>query len=222
MISSMPTKCFKFFGILLLLSFCYMLLPVVVHAAYPQRCPAWSSREITKDKVSASEMLSLAHDTRIIKVPSRLAAILPRQGLSLPGLIALPDSRTVEPASMLLWHEVAHQYQYRRDGLPRFFAKYVFEWHRGLLSGCSFADAYRSISYEREAGSIAFSYARPLYLRSLSGQRPFGIEVYYSHAIAAANLARHRQGAFRDCCKLPHTNAGDHDDAPTRQQTRVP
>jgi hypothetical protein len=55
---------------------------------------------------------------------------------------------------MLLWHEMAHQYQFRRDGFGRFFARYAVDWHKGLLRGCSSREAYRAIGYELEADAM--------------------------------------------------------------------
>jgi hypothetical protein len=54
-------------------------------------------------------------------------------------------------ALALAAHEVAHVLQYRRDGILRLLARYVWEYLRGRLRGLSHDAAYRAISYEREA-----------------------------------------------------------------------
>jgi hypothetical protein len=51
----------------------------------------------------------------------------------------------------LLWHELTHVRQMREAGLLRFGWRYLCEYLRNRRSGMSSAEAYRNISYEREA-----------------------------------------------------------------------
>jgi hypothetical protein len=51
----------------------------------------------------------------------------------------------------LLAHELAHVRQYRRWSVAAFLGRYVGEYLRGRLAGDSHAQAYRAISFEREA-----------------------------------------------------------------------
>jgi len=51
----------------------------------------------------------------------------------------------------LLWHELTHVRQMREAGLLRFGWRYLCEYLRNRRSGMSAAEAYRNISYEREA-----------------------------------------------------------------------
>ena len=51
----------------------------------------------------------------------------------------------------LLKHELAHVRQMRELGLIRFLWRYFGEYLRNRLAGMSSHDAYRNISFEREA-----------------------------------------------------------------------
>lgn len=51
----------------------------------------------------------------------------------------------------LLWHELTHVRQMREAGLLRFGWRYLCEYLRNRRSGMGSAEAYRNISYEREA-----------------------------------------------------------------------
>ena len=54
-------------------------------------------------------------------------------------------------ARALLAHELTHVRQYRRYGMAAFLGRYLGEYLRARLGGVSHGDAYRAISYEREA-----------------------------------------------------------------------
>ncbi len=54
----------------------------------------------------------------------------------------------------LLAHEVAHTVQFRRDGWAPFLLRYVGEYLLGRAKGQNHYEAYRSISYEREAREV--------------------------------------------------------------------
>lgn len=58
-------------------------------------------------------------------------------------------------AAALLAHELTHVRQYRRYGMAAFLGRYVGEYLRARLSGASHFDAYRTISFEREADAAA-------------------------------------------------------------------
>ena len=58
-------------------------------------------------------------------------------------------------AAELLAHELAHVRQYRRYGMAVFLGRYVGEYLRSRLAGASHRDAYRGISFEREAERAA-------------------------------------------------------------------
>jgi len=58
-------------------------------------------------------------------------------------------------AAELLAHELAHVRQYRRYGMAAFLGRYVGEYLRSRLAGASHRDAYRGISFEREAERAA-------------------------------------------------------------------
>ena len=52
---------------------------------------------------------------------------------------------------ILLRHEIAHVQQIARAGFVRFYWTYVIEYFRNRRRGMSRHDAYRNISFEREA-----------------------------------------------------------------------
>jgi hypothetical protein len=54
-------------------------------------------------------------------------------------------------ATALLAHELTHVRQYRRYGIAAFLGRYVGEYLAGRLAGSSHREAYRGISFEREA-----------------------------------------------------------------------
>ncbi len=51
----------------------------------------------------------------------------------------------------LLRHELVHVHQIARTGVIRFYSRYLAEYVRLRRRGLSRADAYRNISFEREA-----------------------------------------------------------------------
>lgn len=51
----------------------------------------------------------------------------------------------------VIHHECIHVRQVRKLGWLRFYASYVWEWARSILSGKSHMDAYNDISFENEA-----------------------------------------------------------------------
>lgn len=59
--------------------------------------------------------------------------------------------RRSREAVALLAHELTHVAQYRRLGVPVFLARYLREYARQRLAGVRHAEAYRNISFEREA-----------------------------------------------------------------------
>jgi hypothetical protein len=85
----------------------------------------------------------------VVRVPSYMAA-WPRDGIALPGIVAISDKRMLDDHDTILWHEMVHQHQYRRDGSVSFMMKYIADWHRGLLAGCDHDAAYEAIGYEIE------------------------------------------------------------------------
>jgi len=132
----------------------YVVVPRAARQVAPHACHVWSSRYVPVDSsVDPDGLLSLREDTTVVKVPSYLAA-WPHDGIALPGLVAVSDRRTLEGADTLLWHEMIHQHQYRRDGSARFLVVYVGDWHRGLLYGCSFSESYAAIGYEIETHEL--------------------------------------------------------------------
>jgi len=90
----------------------------------------------------------------------------------------LRDFSVAKPAARgLLIHELTHVWQYRRLGMPLFFARYGREY-----AGCGFT-AWRM--YEYHAGSEAFAGARLEAQASMVG--------HYGEALAGGDEARLRQ-----------------------------
>jgi hypothetical protein len=113
----------------------------------------WKNRYVPAGELSGEDLVALRRETRVVRVPSYMAA-WPRDGISLPGVVAVSDRRVLSGADTLLWHEMVHQHQYRRDGAVTFMLRYVADWHSGLVRGCDFATAYESIGYEIETDRI--------------------------------------------------------------------
>lgn len=64
----------------------------------------------------------------------------------------------------LLRHELAHVAQVNRLGLPVFLVRYVYEFGRNLWRLRSAGEAYRQISFEREASAAEEQEEGPLSL----------------------------------------------------------
>lgn len=131
----------------------YAVLPSVAAAFRPDACAPWKNREVPVEVLEGEELVRLRRETTIIKVPSYMAA-WPRDGISFPGIVAVSDQRVLAGEDTLLWHEMVHQHQYRRDGAVPFMARYVLDWHRGLLRGCRHETAYEAIGYELETDAL--------------------------------------------------------------------
>ena len=58
---------------------------------------------------------------------------------------------STDPGEELLAHELTHVRQYGRYGMAAFLGRYVGEYLAGRLAGASHREAYRGISFEREA-----------------------------------------------------------------------
>lgn len=75
---------------------------------------------------------------------------LPRHGMTLGRHILV-----TRDSEKLIWHEVAHVYQYAEEGFFKFLIKYGWEYVVGLVMTRSHDKAYRGISYEVEARAAA-------------------------------------------------------------------
>lgn len=64
-------------------------------------------------------------------------------------------------ALSLAAHEAVHVLQFRRDGFFPMLARYLGEYLRGRLRGLSHDQAYRQISYEKEAFAVEAAVLRP-------------------------------------------------------------
>ena len=113
----------------------------------------WRNRYVPAGELHGEDLVELRRETRVVRVPSYMAA-WPRDGISLPGVVAVSDRRVLSSTDTLLWHEMVHQHQYRRDGAVTFMLRYVVDWHSGLVRGCDFTTAYESIGYEIETERI--------------------------------------------------------------------
>jgi hypothetical protein len=68
--------------------------------------------------------------------------------------VLFSEPRT-EVSSTLLQHELIHVRQVRSNGWLRFYAQYLREYFSLRLSGSSGEEAYRNISFEKEAYAFA-------------------------------------------------------------------
>lgn len=64
-----------------------------------------------------------------------------------PSVAGLPLPRIIS----ILHHEAVHVRQVRRLGFVRFIARYVWEYARNRARGLSTGEAYRQVSFEKEA-----------------------------------------------------------------------
>ncbi len=55
------------------------------------------------------------------------------------------------PTESIVRHEKIHLRQIKDDGVIKFYLKYFYEYFQGRRSGLSHNEAYRNISYEKEA-----------------------------------------------------------------------
>ena len=79
---------------------------------------------------------------------SRLAGLLGVEAIVLyPFILYRSDKIQIG----LRRHEWQHVIQVRRDGVLKFYLKYLWEYVAGRLKGMSHHDAYENISYEIEA-----------------------------------------------------------------------
>lgn len=56
-----------------------------------------------------------------------------------------------EPEEEIRRHEMVHLDQIKRDGFWRFYGRYLLQYCQGRKQGLNHYEAYRNISYEREA-----------------------------------------------------------------------
>jgi len=143
---------------LLVLGFVYAALPNLAAAVRPDACRKWERRYVPGARwwvhdLDGDDLVDLRRETTVVHVPS-YTAVWPRDGIALPGLVAISDKRVITGSDDLLWHELVHQHQYRRDGVAPFFLRYVADWHRGLLNGCDHNTAYLAIGYEIETEAL--------------------------------------------------------------------
>ncbi len=87
---------------------------------------------------------------------SRLARILKVNGIVLYPFIFLAPA---DPDPVLLNHELIHWAQIRRHGVIRFYYLYLKEYVAMRGQGMKHDDAYRGISFEREAYENAHNLA---------------------------------------------------------------
>lgn len=138
---------------LLLLGFGYAVTPVLISSVNPAECDVWSKRFVAVGDLDGTDLIRLRRDVRVVRVPSYMAA-WPRDGIAFPGVVAIPDERMLDDHDTLLWHEMVHQHQYRRDGSVSFLVRYITDWHLGLLAGCAHDAAYEAIGYEIETAIL--------------------------------------------------------------------
>jgi hypothetical protein len=60
-----------------------------------------------------------------------------------------------KPSDEILKHEEIHLNQIKRDGVMGFYVQYLREYFMGRKQGLSHDQAYRNISYEKEAYNSA-------------------------------------------------------------------
>jgi hypothetical protein len=56
-----------------------------------------------------------------------------------------------KPSEEIITHEMVHLQQIKNDGVVKFYSKYLWEYFLGRKQGLTHDQAYRNISYEKEA-----------------------------------------------------------------------
>ena len=81
-------------------------------------------------------------------------------GITVGRRVYLAVARAREEVEGLLWHELTHVAQVNRLGFIRFYWLYVTEYVRHRRAGLGSSEAYRSISFEREAFAAEQAHGR--------------------------------------------------------------
>lgn len=71
-------------------------------------------------------------------------------GITLGRYILFRDSKEQVP-ELLVKHELVHQEQMERDGIIKFYLKYVWDYLKNLIKYRNHWEAYFNIPYEKEA-----------------------------------------------------------------------
>lgn len=79
---------------------------------------------------------------------STLAKILKVEGIVLYPFIFFSSAR---PSVKIINHELVHILQVKRDGVFKFYFKYLTEYLKFRMKGLNHNDSYLAISYEVEA-----------------------------------------------------------------------
>ena len=142
-----------FLGVTLVL----WMVPMVTSEVDPVACRKWHNRAVREDTLVASDILKAAKNTRVVRLPASMSTLTVLEGLSIPGVVAVFELESRYDAARLRWHEMAHQHQYRRDGIFAFFNNYASDFRKGLINGCTVPESYLGIRYELEAELAADS-----------------------------------------------------------------
>lgn len=83
----------------------------------------------------------------------KLRGVKPLRWLKIEGIVLYPFVlfASKEPHEDLNNHERIHCDQIRRDGFFHFYSRYLWEYFCNRRKGMNKDEAYRAISYEREA-----------------------------------------------------------------------
>jgi hypothetical protein len=149
-------------------------------------CDSWLHRRAF-DTLPTLEQV-LASDVSVHK-----AAILPAgfSGLALsPSLVLVKDGASYQT----LAHELAHTFQMRTDGLVKYNVRYMYDWYRGLWSGCSLAEARHAIAYELQAEAIGDLAKSAEYDEALWGR--------WAHAVEPPAVFASSGGLFAEFSEL--------------------
>lgn len=128
------------------------------------RCLPWKERPITYMDMTPSHLRALRAQTPVHEAPGLVSmGLFPGNfgGIALPDRVIistrLGNHMTNAVKEHLIWHEIVHVEQMRRDGLGTFILLYAGDWVRGRLHGCGPFAAYEAIRYEREADLYAYA-----------------------------------------------------------------
>jgi hypothetical protein len=111
-------------------------------------------RSLSDDEVAAYDVLppALARRARLVRVPALPGGY---SGMTLGRWILLRAEAAPTGTSALVAHELVHVRQWHERGVPRFLARYLADFARGVARHRRWRAAYRDISLEVEARAEA-------------------------------------------------------------------
>ncbi|OWY61801.1 hypothetical protein B7486_61850 [cyanobacterium TDX16] len=116
-----------------------------------------AARTLTDEEQKRFDLVPKAVTTKAKVVP---VSFVP------PGFVGITVGNRImlrkghEQKEQLIAHELVHVRQFQELGIPRFFARYLTEYAKGIVKLRKLHPAYRAISFEVEAREEASRWAK--------------------------------------------------------------